>query len=204
MSNQKRTRAGKVKSTWEECKPKEKRFVEAFLGDAAGDPVRAAELAQFGSPSEVGARLYRRLQQVIDTKLVEREASAIITTKGILTRLSTLADQAGRDSDKLKALELLARINGMLNDKVQVELAPGTLMKELRAVRADLAQATPKELPKLSSSSPASLEPLDAELVPTEMPNASDAKGGVGTSGTVAPEEAEQALGTPLEAPSEP
>lgn len=126
------SRNGKNKSTWEECRPKERRFIEAFLGDAAGDPVQAARLAQFGAPSEVGKRIYSRLREVIDSKLLEREANAIITTKGILTRLSVLADNASKDSDRIKALELLARINGMLADKVTVSIETSGLVKELR------------------------------------------------------------------------
>lgn len=139
---------GSAKASWADCKPRERNFIDFYLGEAKGDPVQAATLARYKAPAQVGRRLERRLRQVIDSKLVEREADAIITTRGVIERFSWLADHAQVEGNRIKALEALARIHGLYSDtRIQINIgeAKAQVMDVLAALKG--------------------IKPLDAQVV---------------------------------------
>ena len=98
--------------------PKRQRFVDEYAADTNGTQaaIRAGYAA--GSAAVTASRLLRdaKVQQAIaagTAALVERVE---VTAEWVVTELRTLALEAAKDADRIRALELLGRHLGMFKD----------------------------------------------------------------------------------------
>lgn len=95
--------------------PKRRKFVEEYLKDFNG--TQAAIRAGYAENS-ARQTAYRLLTN--DYILAEIESS-IMSENEILGRIAAIAKSAEKDSDKLRALELLGKTLALFTDKVQIE-----------------------------------------------------------------------------------
>ncbi len=76
------------------------------------------------------SRLLRndKVQTLISDHRKQLDQTALITTEQILLRTANLAATAPRVSDRLRALDMLAKMRGMYTQKLQVESSPGIVV----------------------------------------------------------------------------
>lgn len=103
--------------------PKQQLFVEAYLGVASGNATEAARLAGYAGNDNtlksVGAENLTKpdIAAAVGAKL--EVVKGCLDADAVLTRISTLADDADRDGDKLKALELLGKYHKLFVERVE-------------------------------------------------------------------------------------
>lgn len=117
--------------------PKQRAFIEAYLGEARFNAVKAAEIAGYGSPHARGWEL--RVNPLIARAIEDELAARAATANEILTELREVAfaptthfmqvtgvDKETGDlqvrqdySSKIKSLELLGKHHGLFTDKVE-------------------------------------------------------------------------------------
>jgi phage terminase small subunit len=98
-----------------ELTTKRRLFVEAYL--ASPNATQAAITAGYSKKTaySIGQRLLKNVE--ISKALEERIETAIITTDEILTDVKSIAKSSDKDSDRLKAYELLGKHLAMWIDK---------------------------------------------------------------------------------------
>lgn len=112
----------------------ERRFVLAYLGPAYEIPSEAARLAGAATPAQQGAEMARRLTVVIDSERALRTRALQMGPSEVLERLSWTA----RNGDHVgwavatKAAEIVARVRGLLSDRIDLSLNMDSLRGELR------------------------------------------------------------------------
>ncbi len=101
-----------------ELTTKQKLFVEAYLANP--NATEAATRAGYSKKTakSQGQRLLTNVD--IRTRLEKRVEEAIITADEILTDVKAIAKSAEKDSDKLKAYEMLGKHLAMWTDKTEV------------------------------------------------------------------------------------
>jgi len=82
----------------EDLNHRQRLFVEAYLGDAAGNASEAARIAGYAHPGQVGERLLKKVE--IRSAIDARLAQAAMGANEVLARLSAMA--AGDLSDFIK------------------------------------------------------------------------------------------------------
>ena len=110
--------------------PKRKAWWEAYWGQAQRDGVAAAVLAGLSEPHKVGRKLERNLSVAIELRDAELRAAAEVQPSEVIAKLSIVARNI-EHKDHVRALELLARIHGMISDKLNVKVDKQQLLKEL-------------------------------------------------------------------------
>jgi chromosome segregation ATPase len=106
----------------------------------------AARRAGYKDPGESGWQLKKKWPEEIEAIEVKvREAKKLKDEEleeipAEIARLSSASDQ-----NRLKAVELLARMRGKLSDKVTINVTRSDLMKQLDEALATLAQLNHKE-----------------------------------------------------------
>lgn len=102
---------------------KRQRFVEAYVGEAAGNATKAAEIAGYSPKSayQLGHMLLKdvEVRAAVDTRQQALTATSTFTAERIIQELETVA-QAKVDvksADKMKALEMLGKQRGMFQEK---------------------------------------------------------------------------------------
>jgi len=101
-----------------------KLFVQFYLGEAGRDCGKAATLAGYDNPLVKGPRLERKLQALI------REQSTY-TPEMVIQDLSEIAGDRKQPQNRIRALELLAKIHGLLSDKININIDRQTLTRDL-------------------------------------------------------------------------
>jgi phage terminase small subunit len=107
---------------------KQRRFVEAFTGEAQGNATKAAKLAGYSGDEKAlavrGAEIVRnrKVQQAIE------EARASVTSEAIATReerqtflTRTMRDGGIEPKDRIKACEVLGKMQGDFIEKHEVK-----------------------------------------------------------------------------------
>ena len=99
-----------------------KRFVNAYLGEAAGNAAEAARLAGYSEKAarQIGSRLltYDDVRSTIDQRLNK----ANLSTEARLQKVAVIADKTPTRvtaADVLNANKLILQVNGALKDKQQ-------------------------------------------------------------------------------------
>lgn len=107
------------------------RWLDHMFGEANLDPIRAAELCKFKRPHLTGPMIMRDLQEIVD--LISREKNNLLLLEGnqILQGIGDIAVNGNNETNRLKAYELLAKIHGMLNEKLAISLDRRSLLKQL-------------------------------------------------------------------------
>lgn len=146
---------------------KQEQFVAAYLGVADGNATEAARMAGYKQPKQQGSRLLTNVD--IAARVSDRVEKVAASADDVLRELADVAladwrefiEVLGRDregkptkvrmdlSNKVKALELLAKYHGLLTEKQQIDIT----IREHRVIgvqQADLdamfAPAPPREL----------------------------------------------------------
>jgi len=140
------------------------RFMVAYQGAARLDGVEAARLAGYKSPAKAFAQLRRtRRAELEEAELAFRERLTMDWPE-VAEGIAAVA-RAEKHKDRLKALELLARIHGKLDPKLSIQFDRRTLETHIADVIAQLGQqvatdpqlavgpALPKALPEPADSS---------------------------------------------------
>lgn len=110
--------------------PKRQRFVELYIGECGYNATRAAEMAGFGSPRAAGSRLCKELAYLIDEHKLRQASYSQMAAKEVIEKLTDVA----RDSehkDHVRALELLAKIHGLMSEKIDLKVDRKALLNEL-------------------------------------------------------------------------
>lgn len=124
-------------------RPKQRRFIDAYLTSARYNATEAARQAGYGSPQTLGGRLLKKLKYLIEEQELRLRESALVSPKQVMEGLSEIAQNAeNRASDRTKAYEILARIHGMLQDKVSIDGDLTLVRRELGTVLAQVVEAS--------------------------------------------------------------
>jgi hypothetical protein len=104
--------------------PRRQRFVNAYVGEAAGNGAKAAILAGYSEHTarQAASRLltFPDVRQAIDARQQAATHQAGVQAEDIRRELKAVAYAPVKDvrtTDKLKALELLGKEQGMFQDK---------------------------------------------------------------------------------------
>lgn len=101
---------------------KQRRFVDEYMVDL--NATQAAIRAGYSPKTAevIGNQLLKKT--LVSNEILKRKAKlssvANWTAADVLKRLARLADEGYKDSDKIKALELIGRHIGMFQDKVEL------------------------------------------------------------------------------------
>lgn len=122
--------------------PRNKHFIAAYFGPANRVATAAAELAGFSTPRSAGSQLKKRLAEVIEHIELALAEKDYATAREVLKGVTEIARNGVQESNRLKAWDLLARIHGMLSDKVDVNISRTSLLRELDTATTKLLPAT--------------------------------------------------------------
>ena len=87
-----------------------------MLSDPAKNATKAARAAGYQTPRVDGSRLLRKFRQVIAEKGAEQAETAGMKADQVLSEIASIATDSTH-KDRIRALELLAKINGLLSDR---------------------------------------------------------------------------------------
>jgi len=107
---------------------KQSKFCEAYIGKAAGNATEAARIAGYkGTPESLRVIASENLAKPNIAQEIERltaEASSrgeLGTAQDVLERIWKIANGAGEDRDRLKALELLGKFYRLWNPVIEID-----------------------------------------------------------------------------------
>lgn len=115
-----------------------KLFIEAFLGPAAQNPAEAAKIAGYKAHISVGYRLRKSLAPHIEQLAREQHEAKVMSAKGVMEGLTEIAKKKDH-KDRTRALELLAKIHGLLTDKIDLTVDRKKLASELKEALGQLS-----------------------------------------------------------------
>lgn len=103
--------------------PKKRAFLEAYCGEgeAKGNATEAARLAGFTSPSKQGRKIKKQLFAEILNRQQELKAANKLSPDELMEILAVIARDP-TDRNRIKALELIAKIEGMLDGKLLITI----------------------------------------------------------------------------------
>lgn len=119
-------------------KPRQQAWLDFYLTTAKLNATEAAKLAGYQHPSVDGPRLRKQLKQVIEQEALRREENLVVQAREVMILLSELARDKSH-KDQLRAIEALAKIHGLMDSKLTVELDHKKLVRELELVLRNLA-----------------------------------------------------------------
>lgn len=127
---------------------KQQAFLEHYFASAERNATHAARLAGYKDPVKMAPKLKKYFSQDIASKELElAEASVALGNETHKLITSIARDLEVPVTARLKALELLAKVNGLMSDKVSLSVDRAGLEAELTNALKQLGS---------SSSSPAS------------------------------------------------
>jgi len=103
---------------------KQEKFVDAYLGEAAGNGTKAAQLAGYrGSPQTLKSVASENLTKPDIAKEVKKRLKTVMTSEEVLGELSEIASaeccEPVRVGEKIKALELMGKHHKLLTDRIE-------------------------------------------------------------------------------------
>jgi phage terminase small subunit len=137
---------------------KQRRFVDAYLGETMGNATEAARRAGYAHANKQAAEVMAKpaVRAAIEAEQADLRAKAILTREEILTGLSSIARGEGDEphvlqsgetvyappkfSDRRGALMDAAKLQGLLVDKVEVKVTDS-----IRAQLRELQEKMPEE-----------------------------------------------------------
>lgn len=138
--------------------PKVRAFFDALGGPAKLNGAEAARIAFSGSPKTaavVAAEMKRKWPELFEKTEEEYRAKIRMSDDELDQHLSDISRDV-EHKDRLRALELIARMKGRLNDKLRVEVDRRGMLKEV------------EELLKLIPQS------IQAAVIPTQQDKAAN------------------------------
>lgn len=127
-------------TTYAELTGRRKRFIDAYLGEASRNATEAARIAGYGTPESQGSSLKKRLKLFIKEREQEISIASQLSQKETLEIISEIARDKGH-KDRLKAAELMAKIHGVLSEKVTLEVNRSQIQEQLSMLRQRLITA---------------------------------------------------------------
>jgi hypothetical protein len=125
-----------------------KRFVAAYFGPANRVASEAAAMAGYASPAVRGAQLKRSLSEVIEHVELKLLEAKTCSAQEVLEGIASIARSGQQESNRLKAYELLAKIHGMLSDKLDLTLNRNQLLRDIDQVTSKVTTVTAVALPE--------------------------------------------------------
>lgn len=122
-------------STSKALTPRQRRFVDLYLGECVGNGVQAARQAGYvGSDETLRATAYRQLTKAhirAEIDRVQAQSPLIATRDERLQTLTKILRAEGTEStkDRLKALDQLSKISGDYVQRVEVSGPDGSAIK---------------------------------------------------------------------------
>ena len=110
--------------------PRVKRFLLHLESDALLDPISAARLAGYTRPQQSSTHLVRTWADKIAEVEDRLRKRARLSAEDVVNRLSIVGDNI-EHKDHVRALETLARIHGLLTDKVSIQVSRGDISSQL-------------------------------------------------------------------------
>lgn len=101
-------------------------------------------MAGYKAPEIYGYVLRKKYQDHINKLLVEHEVLSQMQAKEVVERLTHLArSDKSTDQNKLRALELLAKIHGLTSEKLAVTIDRKELLEDVKKQLATLSNVVP-------------------------------------------------------------
>lgn len=126
---------------------KQKRFIEAYIGEAKMNATQAAKIAGYKKPHVQGAQNLSKLSVYIQKATEERSSKAIMKQDEILAFFSSVARGEEKEKvmasngkveelpvsvkDRLKAAELMGKAYAMFTEKRDVKVELPTLIDDI-------------------------------------------------------------------------
>jgi phage terminase small subunit len=126
--------------------PRAQLFLENYMGVAKLNATEAARLAGYAHPRSAAPILKRRLRQAIEEKELALAAKAKLSVEEAESILADIARTEGH-KDRLKAVELVLKVNGKLSEKLNINLDKPELLKELEIAFNSLQNESPNSAP---------------------------------------------------------
>ncbi len=120
------------------------RFVEEYMVDCNASQAVIRAGYKTNSPNRIGVELMRHplVKKEINERLDKRKERMELTSDYIIGRLITLAENATREGDQLRALELLGKTMALFKERQEISGPDGEAIKHEQKVREDVADFT--------------------------------------------------------------
>ena len=123
-----------------EIPPKVKRFFTAYVVETACDATAAAKLVGYRHPNTQGPKLTKKFPDVADAcREAWRDACGVKPDELVMHLAEIVRDPDHKD--RMKAIELNAKVHGMLTEKTVIELDRTKLLRQIDERIAQLTQA---------------------------------------------------------------
>lgn len=120
------------------------RFIEEYMVDSIGTKavVRAGYVTK--NPNRVAAQLMQHplVIEEIKKRQSERRDKLELTADYVITRLVNLAENAVRDGDQIRALELLGKTMALFKERQEISGPDGDAIRHEQKVREDVEEFT--------------------------------------------------------------
>ena len=101
-----------------ELSVKQEMFVRAYCGPARFNAAEAGRIAGYKQPRQMG---YETLTKPYIRAEVDKYLDSVaVTAPEIIARIFDLASNAENDNDKLRALDMLAKIRGLFRERIEL------------------------------------------------------------------------------------
>ena len=128
-------------------------FLAAYVGEAKLNGVEAARMAGYANPSKAFVQLRkRRAAEIAEAELAFRDQLQMGWAE-VAEGIAAVARDA-MHKDRLKALELLAKIHGKLDPKLSIQFDRATLEKHIADVIAQLSSQVATDAPLAIEAAP--------------------------------------------------
>lgn len=126
--------------------------MDKYVGEACYNATKAAELAGFKHPRVTGSKFKRLLRQVIEERGLVVKEQASMSAVEVIEGLTEIARDKSH-KDRKAALDTLAKVHGLLTDKLDLKLDRKQLATELEGVVGRMLELAPtvKLLPSTTS-----------------------------------------------------
>lgn len=128
------------------------RFLDAYFGEAGRNAAQAGRIVGLSTPEKAGPRVANRLRKVIESRELELSEKAKLSSAQVVEELCKVALDTDNPAQRVRALEVLAKIHGMTDSKVNVTV-------DRKLVSADLDSALAKLMALELSREDSTLEP---------------------------------------------
>lgn len=124
--------------------PKVRAFLAAYGGVAQLNGTEAARLAGYANPMQAAHHLRRVWAKEVEEE-ERRVADSFRMSDEELDRCITEVARNPESRDRLRALELIARMKGRLNDKLKIEVDRKGMLKEIEQILSSLQPIQPQD-----------------------------------------------------------
>lgn len=140
-------------SSYERLRPSHRLFIDKYLGEGFFNAKRSAELAGFKHPTTVGSKLKLRYSQIIEDRALALREAASMSAREVVEGLSDIARDK-QHKDRKGALDTLAKIHGLLTDRIDLKVDRKLVAQEVESALLKLTAIPITASPLLPTVSP--------------------------------------------------